>query len=232
MRLQKLAYISFNNDLFYFSDYDLGSWEWKFNWPRSLHPLKELQYQQLLTLLPSVRLSTSKEDLKRWDHSSEWHYTVQSGSNIIDLLDFPGSFAFTTMLWKGIVPPKIEMFLWLVLQERVCTRSFLLLRNLIHPSRALCPPCQLETEHVQHLFLPCQWSSVFISKIQLVSKKKRTNYDFSARVYIQSHNVTPWLRIKHNLVGHSWSRTQVARRALKHSSSGSSCWSSNFYDNS
>jgi len=71
MRLQQLAYISFNNDLFYFSDYDLGCWEWKFNWPRSLHSLEELQYQQLLTLLPSVRLSTSKEDLKRWDHSSE-----------------------------------------------------------------------------------------------------------------------------------------------------------------
>jgi len=184
MRLQQLAYISFNNDLFYFSDYDLGCWEWKFNWPRSLHSLEELQYQQLLTLLPSVRLSTSKEDLKRWDHSSEWHYTVQSGSNIIDLLDFPGSFAFTTMLWKGIAPPKIEMFLWLVLQERVCTRSFLLLRNLIHPSRALCPLCQLETEHVQHLFLHCQWSSVFINKIQLLSKKKEQTMISMLEYYI------------------------------------------------
>ena len=50
MRLQQLAYISFNNDLFYFSDYDLGSWEWKFNCPRSLHPLEELQYQHFLHL--------------------------------------------------------------------------------------------------------------------------------------------------------------------------------------
>jgi hypothetical protein len=51
---------------------------------------------------------------------------VKSGSNIIDLIEFSGSFTFTPLLWKGIAPPKIEMFLWLVLQERVCTRSFLL----------------------------------------------------------------------------------------------------------
>jgi hypothetical protein len=88
------------------------------------------------------------------------------------------------MLWKGIAPPKIEMFLWLVLQERVCTRSFLLLRNLIHPSRALCPLCQLETEHVQHLFLHCQWSSVFINKIQLLSKKKEQTMISMLEYYI------------------------------------------------
>lgn len=42
-------------------------------------------------------------------------YIVRSANNLIDQLEFPGSFSFANLLWKSLVPPKIERFLWLVL---------------------------------------------------------------------------------------------------------------------
>ena len=74
------------------------------------------------------------------------------------LLEFPSSFSFTNLLWKSIATPKIEMFLWLVLQDKVCTGSLLLCRNLLQPNQALCFLCQIEIEHVHHLFLHCHVS--------------------------------------------------------------------------
>jgi hypothetical protein len=42
-------------------------------------------------------------------------------------------------------------------QEDSCCEGI----NLIHPSQALCPLCQVKTEHMQHLFLHCHGSWKF-----------------------------------------------------------------------
>jgi hypothetical protein len=88
---------------------------WNFAWIRPLLPFEELQLKQLRVLLPLVSMNTTKEDSKIREYFGDGFYIVQSASNLIDLLEFPGSFSFTNLLWKSIAPLKIKMFIWLVL---------------------------------------------------------------------------------------------------------------------
>ena len=88
---------------------------WNFAWIRTLLPFEELQLTQLHALLPLVSMNTSKEDSKIQKYFGDGFYTVKSASNLIDLLEFPGLFSFTNLLWKSIAPLKIKIFIWLVL---------------------------------------------------------------------------------------------------------------------
>ncbi|KAI8543636.1 hypothetical protein RHMOL_Rhmol08G0234000 [Rhododendron molle] len=51
-------------------------------------------------------------------------------------------------------PPKVEIFSWMAIQERIATRSVLLNRNMISEIQlALCPLCSENVETPQHLLL-------------------------------------------------------------------------------
>ena len=53
------------------------------------------------------------------------------------------------MAKKG--PPKVQSFLWLAVQNRLCTKDFLLFRNIIPVDRAFCIFCENEIE-IQIIF--------------------------------------------------------------------------------
>lgn len=80
---------------------------------------------------------------------------IKSDNDLIDNILFLGNFIFTSLLWEGSAPPKVEMFIWILLQSRVYTRAFLAHRHLLHPSQAIYPFCEHEKEHAPHLFLHC-----------------------------------------------------------------------------
>jgi hypothetical protein len=83
-------------------------------------------------MIDGVKLSPDREDLKQWEADIQGKYTFKSCCNIIDRVDFSGTFSFTFLIWKGIAPRKIELFLWLLLQDITCTRKFLVRRRLIN----------------------------------------------------------------------------------------------------
>ena len=74
---------------------------------------------------------------------------------LIDNIFYPGNFPYSPLLWKGFSLPKIEMFIWLLLHGKVCTRAFLAHRHLIHPSQVTCLFCEHETKYDNHIFLYC-----------------------------------------------------------------------------
>ncbi|KAI8555424.1 hypothetical protein RHMOL_Rhmol05G0173500 [Rhododendron molle] len=37
---------------------------------------------------------------------------------------------FLGLIWKNLCPPKVEILAWMIIQERVATKSVLLLRTL------------------------------------------------------------------------------------------------------
>ena len=94
--------------------------EWQYNILSTGHIT-----DQILPLIDGVRWSSSRVDLKQWEPHRQGDYTDKCCSTIIDNIDFPCTFSFTPLLWKGLAPPRIEMFLWLLLQDSVCTRVFL-----------------------------------------------------------------------------------------------------------
>ena len=48
------------------------------------------------------------------------------------------------ILWKGIVPPKFNVFIWILLHGRSCTKDFIARRHLMHLEEAICPFCAEE----------------------------------------------------------------------------------------
>lgn len=49
-------------------------------------------------------------------------------------------------LWKGLVPHRVEIFVWLALQEKLHTKDKLARLGIIDPSSAGCSMCNLSQE--------------------------------------------------------------------------------------
>lgn len=60
-------------------------------------------------------------------------------------------------MWLGVAPPKVELHVWFVLQQKLNTRSRLKRLNLIQVNEAYCPFCVNE-ETINHLFLHCNFT--------------------------------------------------------------------------
>jgi multisubunit Na+/H+ antiporter MnhE subunit len=63
------------------------------------------------------------------------------------------------LLYQGIFPPEIKIFLWLLLQgdlsTRGCATGFLTYRKIIIYDNACCSFCYMETENINHLIIHC-----------------------------------------------------------------------------
>ena len=67
----------------------------------------------------------------------------------------PGLRTFKASIWQKGVPPKVQSFLWLVVQNRLCTKDFLLCHNIIPVDQAFCIFGENEIETSNHLLLHC-----------------------------------------------------------------------------
>ena len=61
-------------------------------------------------------------------------------------------------VWKGLCPPKVELFLWQLLRGRVMVREVLRRFGVVLNGDSGCPLCNDPIESVDHLFLLCPWS--------------------------------------------------------------------------
>ena len=64
--------------------------------------------------------------------------------------------AIWNYLWNRSTLPKIEMFIWSLLHERVLTGENLEKRGFAGPFR--CPLCAEASENINHLFLNCPYA--------------------------------------------------------------------------
>ena len=58
-------------------------------------------------------------------------------------------------LWKLKVPPKVAMFVWRLIKDRLPTRDNLK-KKRVELQDYLCPFCRLEDESASHLFFHCR----------------------------------------------------------------------------
>jgi len=114
---------------------------------------------ELLSLLDEVSLS-EEEDHIVWNYTSSGRYEVQS---LYAVVSFRGvAPIYVSSVWKLSIPPRVQLFLWLVSNNRVLTRD-----NLAKRREVSDPTCLLcnEMESVTHLFFECcvaklVWSSI------------------------------------------------------------------------
>jgi hypothetical protein len=134
-----------------------------------------LLYQILLPISPSM----NGNDFWIWFHQNSLAYKSKLGYDILVSSPFCSEqvdeniATATSLLWKAIAPLKIKSFGWLVLHDKILTRSSLLKRVIINLNACLCPFCNQIPESVDHIFLSCSfaaqiWSSICVW-LQLVS---------------------------------------------------------------
>ncbi|QHO03522.1 uncharacterized protein DS421_13g432880 [Arachis hypogaea] len=68
------------------------------------------------------------------------------------------SYSFTSIIWRRLVPPRVELFAWFVLVGRVNTKERLSRLEIIHHSDNICVLCKKDVEFVHHLFLGCEFT--------------------------------------------------------------------------
>ncbi|XP_016206477.1 uncharacterized protein LOC107646842 [Arachis ipaensis] len=68
------------------------------------------------------------------------------------------SYSFTKSIWKGFVPPRVELFRWFVLVGRVNTKERLTRLGVPIHSDNICVLCAKEVESGEHLFLLCEFT--------------------------------------------------------------------------
>ncbi|XP_057248291.1 uncharacterized protein LOC130590248 [Beta vulgaris subsp. vulgaris] len=131
---------------------------WEIPWSCPLRPRDQREFSALRELLKEARFSTGQPDQVTWLLHKSGTFSVNSFylemyQNSQTLLS-----EVSRKMWCGLVPFRIEIFVWLALLERINTRVKLAARNIIPSSESNCPLCSSAPEDTSHLFLHCPFA--------------------------------------------------------------------------
>lgn len=108
-----------------------------------------------MLLLQQVYLDRKVEDSFVWCLNNNGRFTVKSlclemySRREVSVPDA------MRKVWKGLVPHRIEVFVWLVILEKVNTKNRLIRVEAIQPDQGLYVLCNEVEEDSNHLFLHC-----------------------------------------------------------------------------
>ena len=139
-------------------------WSWKITLRRDIFDWEIDQWQMLLRTLSFVDLDVNRKDRLIWKPASTGHYSSKFFRQIVEG-DSPIEGVFSLLKWRGCVPPKVEIFLWFLFQNRLPVLSYLSNCNIVPANNTKCPLCKEDVETIDHIFLWCRcvsaiWSGV------------------------------------------------------------------------
>ena len=95
------------------------------------------------------------EDSMGWIFNSDGRFSISSFRSALEEQDVAIQ-ASDMLPWKGLTPPKVELFLWQLLKGRVMVGNVLKRFGLSLAMRCLF--CKADKESLSHVFLHCPWS--------------------------------------------------------------------------
>lgn len=123
--------------------------ELKLTFRRTFFESLLLRWQELEEIVRGVNYN-SDGDALIWVYESKGTYSTQS---LYAVINFRGVIpVYTPAVWKVMVPPRIQFFLWLLANNKLMTIDNLKGRGIIKP-----PECMFCSEHetIHHLFFEC-----------------------------------------------------------------------------
>ncbi|XP_057719827.1 uncharacterized protein LOC130934259 [Arachis stenosperma] len=136
-------------------------WIWNFQWRRQLFQWELDLVNQLLDELRLVRLAYDRQDKIVWKYDKQGIFTTNSFVQVMQADMVPeeiSSYTFTSTIWKGLVPPRVEVFVWFALTDRISTKERLSRLGVINQQDTLCVLCNNCVESSHHLLLGCSFS--------------------------------------------------------------------------
>ena len=120
--------------------WDGSVWHWNLMWRRELF-VWELQFlQQLNEMLGEARLNNDQANKVLWSHDKSGRFSVQS---FVEKLYVEKGLESHTVLninrvWRGLVPSKVELLLWFVVQGRLNTKDRFRRLNVLRSADYKC----------------------------------------------------------------------------------------------
>nr|CCA66178.1 hypothetical protein [Beta vulgaris subsp. vulgaris] len=135
------------------------NWVWSFSWKRILRPQDAIEKARLDNLLLQVCPARQAQDHLIWAFSKSGSFSTKSVSRQLVKLQHPHYQDAIRGVWVGLVPHRIELFVWLALLGKINTRDKLASLGIIHGDCNICPLCMTEPETAEHLLLHCPVAS-------------------------------------------------------------------------
>ncbi|KAK3219977.1 hypothetical protein Dsin_013947 [Dipteronia sinensis] len=141
---------------------DFGVWsgqKWAWGIPTRRPPFdwEKNQWQLFTTFLDCIQIRRQFPDTIAWSAKPNGIFSIGSFRRSLEQPD-EDVISAPLFFWKGICPPKMEMFLWQLWRGKVLVRDVLYQSGMANLLSLDCPLCCLEKESIDHLFLHCTWS--------------------------------------------------------------------------
>jgi hypothetical protein len=101
----------------------------RFTFRRIVDSMLMLQWGDFLRIAESIILREDEEDAIIWQFESSGRFSVQSLRAIVNNRGIRQ--ILTPVVWKIIVPPRLHIFLWLLVNNKILTRDNLAKRKKI-----------------------------------------------------------------------------------------------------
>ena len=135
------------------------NWVWTFSWKRSLRPQDWVEKARLEELLKQVCPSLQTQDRTIWAYNRSGVFSAKSVTMELNKIRAAAHHDAIRGIWRGLVPHRIEVFVWLALLGKINTRGKLASIGIIPIENNTCPLCLHEEETSDHLLLHCSFSS-------------------------------------------------------------------------
>lgn len=111
-----------------------------------------------MLLLDQVALDSKGQDFWVWTPEKAGRFSVKSCTRELDKSSPAIPAINFQKIWKGVVPHRIEIFIWFALLGKINTRAMLSWLGIIPISEAMCVFCKKHVETIDHLFIHCEFS--------------------------------------------------------------------------
>lgn len=136
-------------------NYSQETWNLQFRRPLRIWEVEQLN--NLKQLLSVVHLQDSGEDSVQWRWSKDLSFSVKSAYAKWEDQSFMENKELRS-IWKNICPPKVELFVWMAVQNCIASKSVLVRRGMLVSEFEVCPLCNSASESPNHLLLLCQFA--------------------------------------------------------------------------
>ncbi|KAE8660747.1 Protease Do-like 7 [Hibiscus syriacus] len=146
--------LNMNGKLKEFGEFQSSVWSWHVQLRRNLSDWELEQFSDLMAIIHNITLSHDLSDGLIWKGNGEGIYSVKSSMKSCCPVSTTDSF-WMRCIWRGLVPPRVEVFMWQVVYNRLAVKQELQRRGVSAIVDVACPFCKEEVESSAHLFFTC-----------------------------------------------------------------------------
>lgn len=138
-----------------FVNWDNGAISWHLDFCRGLRSFEEDSRSGLLTLLEKFPFLPLDEDEMIWSGDSSGIFSVKALVHLAQS-QLSNDEKVSKSIWESAIPPRVQIFLWCVLKEKILKRVELNRRGLLRGDVDLnCILCDSSLKDINHLFVNC-----------------------------------------------------------------------------